>query len=216
MEPGQAVLAERALGGSLDAEEHPERGVRTRVAADLAAFSRKPGDKSGLLADRDHVGDRHADVLGRDIIAAETVDRTPERGEQLGRFGAVGIGEDHRLAAAQGQAGHGVLVAHPARQAQRIGQRIGIVGIMPEPRAAGGRAEVGRVQRDDRAQAAGLVGNEMQRLMGVEIGVAPRGDHESFRPPDAPEKIARIVEKWGDRRGLNPRPSVPQTDALTN
>src|ERR1700722_1757790 len=24
----------------------------------------------------------------------------------------------------------------------------------------------------------------------------------------------RLVESWGERRGLNPRPSVPQTDAL--
>ncbi len=29
-----------------------------------------------------------------------------------------------------------------------------------------------------------------------------------------PTKVAVKKDSWGERRGLNPRPSVPQTDAL--
>ena len=114
MEPGQCVLAECAADRGLDAEEHPERGMRPGVAPDLAARNREPGDEPGLLRDCDHVGDRHADVLGGDVIAGKPVDRAPERGDHLGSLGARGVGQDHRLATAERKPGHGILVAHPA------------------------------------------------------------------------------------------------------
>ena len=44
------------------------------------------------------------------------------------------------------------------------------------------RAEVRRMHRDDRAQAAHPVGDEMQRFVRVEIGVAPRGRHDRYPP----------------------------------
>jgi hypothetical protein len=55
----------------------------------------------------------------------------------------------------------------------------------------------------------------MQRFMRVEIGVAPGSVHGLAIACWVREKEFE-AEKWGDRRGLNPRPSVPQTDALTN
>ena len=55
-------------------------------------------------------------------------------------------------AAAHGQASHCVLVAHSARQAQRIAQRVLAIGIMPESGATGTGAEMGGMQGDNRGQ----------------------------------------------------------------
>jgi hypothetical protein len=97
--------------------------------------------------------------------------------EQVGRLVPLGVGQDHALAPAQRQPGHGVLVAHSARQPQSIGQRLVIIGVVPETRAAGRGAEMGRMDGDDRAQAAFFVGDEMHFLVRVEIGIAPGGCH---------------------------------------
>ena len=193
-------MPKRAADRGLDAEEHAERGVRAGIAPDFAAGDRQPGDEAGLLAHRDHVGDRHADVFGGDVIAAEPIDRAAERREHLGRLGAIRVGEHDRLAAAERQPGHGVLVAHPARQPQRVGQRVGVIGIMPHPRAARGGPEVGRMHRDDRAQPALRVGDEMKRFVRVEVGVAPGSGHAMQAPVDAGGK----TEKMGRSTGLEP------------
>ena len=75
------------------------------------------------------------------------------------------------------------------------------------PTAAAGRAEMGGMDRDQGAQAAFPIGDEMHELMLVEIRKVPERVH-----------VLSCVEggEWGDRRDLNPRPSVPQTDALTS
>jgi hypothetical protein len=151
MEAGEAVLAERALHRRLDAEEDAVAGVRPGIAADRALGDRQAGDVAGLLRDRDHVGDAHPDILGGDVAAAEPLDGAAVGGEHLGRLGAVLVGEDHRLAAAERQAGHGVLEAHPARQAKNVADRVARLGIMPEADAAGGGAEMGGMDGDDRA-----------------------------------------------------------------
>ena len=56
---------------------------------------------------------------------------------------------------------------------------LSIACMVTPSRAARGRSEMGRVHRDDCAQAALFIGDEMQRFMRVEIGVAPRGVHGS-------------------------------------
>jgi hypothetical protein len=48
---------------------------------------------------------------------------------------------------------------------------------MPEADSAAGRAEIGRVDGDDGAKAAGAVRDEVDDLMIVEIGIIPRGLH---------------------------------------
>ena len=176
VQPFDAVLAERALDRRLDPQERTQRGVRSRVASNTT-FVRKTGDIFGLAADLDHVGDAHADVLGGDVAAAQTVDRLAERGEQLRRLAALRRRQDHCLAAAERKPGHRILVAHAPRQPERVGQRqVGIL-IMPETRPARRRPEVGRMDGDDRAQAVlGLV-DEMEDLMRVEVGIVPRRFH---------------------------------------
>ena len=151
VQPRHAVLAQRALDRRLDAEEHAQRRVRPGIAADRAALGRETGNEAGLAADFDHVGNAHPDVFGSDVAATKRIDRATVSGEQFGRLGEVFAGEQHGLAAAQWQARHRVLVAHPARQPQRVGQRVVVVGIMPEAHPARRRPEMGRMQRDDRA-----------------------------------------------------------------
>src|SRR3546814_2803580 len=70
---------------------------------------------------------------------------------------------------AQRQPGHGVLVAHAARQAERVRDRVAALLIMPEPGAARARPEMGRMDGDDRLQARFPVCDEMYDLVVVEI-----------------------------------------------
>jgi len=55
--------------------------------------------------------------------------------EQLAVGGLV-VSDDDRFAAAQIEAGNGILVCHPAREAQRVDDRFVIRAVVPEPRAA--------------------------------------------------------------------------------
>ncbi len=71
MQAGEAVLAKRALHRGLDPQEHAQGRVWARITADFATFDRQSGDKLGLLRNLDHVGDRHADIFGGHIFAAE-------------------------------------------------------------------------------------------------------------------------------------------------
>ena len=151
--------------------------MRPRVSAHGALCGRQAGDMTGVLRYFDQVGDAHADILGGDVVAAETVDGAAIGGEQVRRLGPVPVGQDHRLAAAQGQVRHGVLVAHAAREAEHILHGIGRLVIMPEAAAARGRTERGGMQRDDRLQARFPVGDEMYDLVIVEIGIVPRRLH---------------------------------------
>src|SRR5690242_3506947 len=68
---------------------------------------------------------------------------------------------------------------------------------MPEARAARSGPEVGRVDGDDRLEAALLVGDEMKLLMRVEIGKAPGRRHVVGRS-------ALLVDEVGRSRGLEP------------
>src|SRR3546814_20094466 len=79
---------------------------------------------------------------------------------------------------AQRQPGHGVLVAHAARQAERVRDRVAALLIMPEPGAARARPEMGRMDGDDRLQARFPVCDEMYDLVVVEIGVITRRLHD--------------------------------------
>ena len=196
MEAGEAVLAKRALHRRLDAKEDAVAGVRTRITANRALGDRQARDESGFPGDGDHVGDANPDILGGDIMTAEAVDRLGEGGEHRRGLGLGLVGEDHRLAAAQRQAGHGVLVAHPARQAQRVGDAVSGPGIMPEAGAAGAGAETGGMDRDDCLQAGGDVGDEMHELMLVEIGKIPERGHQYLSSAQSLLKFGRGRESF--------------------
>ena len=146
-----------------DGREFKAVEIKTDPASDLAVV---------------RLGD--ADVLGRDIAPPQRLDRIAESGEHGGRLGARAVSEDYRLAPAHRQAGHGVLVAHSARQAQRIAHGAGGIGIVPEPRAARCRTKMGGMDRDDRGQAARPVMHQLHAFMRVVIGLGPEGGHQLF------------------------------------
>jgi hypothetical protein len=163
------VLAQLALDRRLDAQEHAQRCMRAGIAANLAFRDRQAGDIFGLPRHFDHVGDAHTDILGGDVAAAVGVHRLAESRQQLCALGPFLVCQNDALAAAQRQAGHGVFVAHAARQAEGVGQREIVLGIVPEARAAGSRAEMRRVDRDDRLEADCVIREECQLLVRVEI-----------------------------------------------
>ena len=121
-----------------------------------------------------HVLDGDADILARDIAAGEGLHRPAEGAEQRLGLAGSGIAEDHRLAAAEGDARHGALVGHAARQPQRVGERRLLVVIGPHAAAADRRAERPVVYRDDRVEAGRPVHRPDDPLMAVEGGVGAR------------------------------------------
>ncbi|MNC28277.1 hypothetical protein D3C75_764760 [compost metagenome] len=151
--------AQTRLGSGADAGEHAEGGVRRRVAA-LGGT----GDVAGVAGDAVHVGAGGAAVHRGDVAAAELVDETTEGLEQRLAAGQLRRADDHRLAAAEGQAGQRGLVAHAAGQAHGVARRALLVGIGQIATAAEGRTEVGVVNGDDRAQPRLRVAGQMQLL----------------------------------------------------
>ena len=61
-----------------------------------------------------------------------------------------------------------------------LGDRFAGLRIMPEAGAAGGRAEVAGVNCDDRPEAGIVIGDEMDELMRVEIGIIPKRIHLEY------------------------------------
>jgi hypothetical protein len=125
----------------------------------------------GLRVEHLHVLERGPDVLARHVLAAQLVDHPAHRAHQRLGLVPLGVADDHRLAAAQVHARGGVLVGHPARQAQRVHDRVLLVGVGPHPQAAGGGAERRRVDRDHRPQAGRGVVAQLQLLEAVPLQV---------------------------------------------
>src|SRR5690606_33040479 len=82
--------------------------------------------------------------------------------------GAVGThAVEHRLAAAERQFGHRVLVSHAARQPQHIGERILRPLVGPDAAAARGGPERGGVNGDEAGEAQLLVADLDDVLVAV-------------------------------------------------
>lgn len=115
VQTSQRILAERTTDRSLQAEENTERRMRPGIAADFAAGNGQARHVARLRGNCGHVGDRHADIFGGDVIAAQLLDGLAECGDLLRCLGTIRIGEDDSLSAAERKAGHGIFKAHPAR-----------------------------------------------------------------------------------------------------
>ncbi len=99
------------------------------------------------------IGDLGADILGRDIPAAERIHEAAVRAEELRRLVGRGIADDHGLAAAQVEARRGRLVGHVAGEPQHVGNRLVLGCERPHARAAERGAERRIVDRDDGREA---------------------------------------------------------------
>src|SRR5882672_8680193 len=75
------------------------------------------------------------------------------------------VTDDDALAAAQVEPGDRRLVRHAARETQAVYQRVAIVRVMPEPRAAERRAERGVVDGDDATIPRGGLVHERHLLV---------------------------------------------------
>ncbi len=179
------VVAEPGLGqGGAHAAEDAPRRHRRRVAR-AAPLDRQAGDVIGLERDDLGVGGARADVLGRQVAAAERVDEPAQRPEQEMRLVRARVAQDDGLAAAQVEPGDGVLVGHPAGQAQHVGEG-GLVGrVAPHADAAERGPEGGVVDGDDRPQPRlGLVAHDHLLVLVEELHgrrVYPAWDCPGYR-----------------------------------
>jgi hypothetical protein len=111
-------------------------------------------------------------------LAREAASIIAERGEHFGGLDALFISKDHRLAPAHRQAGHGVLVTHPARQTKAITHGACGVVVVPETGATRRWAEMSGVHRNDRCQPARFIVDQLHKFMRVEIGLGPESGHQ--------------------------------------
>ena len=96
------------------------------------------------------------------------VDESAERPEQhLAALLTLRVADHDDLAAAQVDAGGGVLVGHPFAEPQCVFHRRKVVAVRPHSASAGGRAKHRRVDRQHGAQADVLVLEAQQLLVAV-------------------------------------------------
>ena len=162
------------LRGGAHALVDTEGGEHRRVAR--AAVLRGAAGRPAVLARHHvHVGDIGADVARGDVAAAEGGHEPAVGQQQLLGLDLRRITDDHGLAAAVVEPGHGVLVRHPAREVEGVGDGLLLGRVRVEARTAEGGAQSGRVDGDDGLEAAGAVLAEhdllMSPLVRVEQGV---------------------------------------------
>jgi hypothetical protein len=99
------------------------------------------------------------------VPAAERLHEPPVGAQERLALVLVGVAPDDGLAAAVVEAREGVLVGHPAGELKGVVDGVGLARVRVEPRAAETGTEGGRVDRDDRPQAGGLVVTEDDLLV---------------------------------------------------
>ena len=124
------------LGGRLDRSEH----ASGRHGRRIAGLVREAGHELRFHVHEVHVGRAGAHVFRRDVATAERIDEATVRAEHHLALGGAVVADDHGLAAAEVQPGNRVLVGHAARQSQGVDDRLFVAGVVPEARAAEGRA----------------------------------------------------------------------------
>ena len=158
----QVVAAPAELRRRLHGAKHAVRRDGRRIARRAP----QSGDVVRLHVHEVHVERARADVFGRHIATAERIDEATVRAKDHLAIGGLLSPMMTTLAAAEVEAGHGVLVRHAARQAQRVDDRLLIGGVVPEARAAERGPERRVVDRDDAAVAGGLVVGQTRAARG--------------------------------------------------
>ena len=156
------------LGCGAHALEHAVRRQHRGVAGP-AVRDRASGDVAALLGDHVHVLGVGADVARGVVAARQGLHEASVGAQQRGRLLGVRVADDDRLAAAEVEPGHRRLVGHPAREVQHVAQRFGVAGVGVEPGAAERGAAGGRVDRDQRSEAAAVVLTDDDLLVTGEL-----------------------------------------------
>ena len=149
----ERVRAPAVLRGCLDRAEHAARRHGRRITRSV----RQSGHVLRLHVHEVHVGRAGANIFGRDVATAERIHEPAVCAEEHLALGRAAIPDDHRLAATEVEPCDGVLVRHAAREAQRVDDRLFVIRILPEARAAEGGTERRVMDRDDAAIPARFV-----------------------------------------------------------
>ena len=162
------VRLQAVADGCLQTFKHTQRRGRCGIAAALAGriIPRGMGCAAG---DHRNVLRGHAHIHGGDITPRQRVHRIGIGEQEVVRFLFCGIADDHRLAAAERETRHRVLVTHAAGEAQRIGQRVIGTGVRIHARAAAGGPKRGGMNGDNGAKAGFRVGEEGNLFMAIKI-----------------------------------------------
>ena len=117
-QPAQVGSPQTLANGLAEADVHPQRRGRRRIAAAGAATQlltcTGPHDVAGALAHLRHLRHPGARVSGGDVATAQALDKVAHGLEQRLGFVLARIANDHGLATAQGQPGQGRFVGHAA------------------------------------------------------------------------------------------------------
>ena len=153
----QVVAAQACHRRGANAGEHAHGRMRRGVAGAGGA-----GDMPSRLGDAVHVEGRGTAVGGGDVAAFEGIDETPERLEQRRAVFHMGIADDHRLAAAQWQAGQGRLVGHALGQADGVGHGAVVIRVGQVTTAAQCRAQALVMDGDHRLEPGERIDTQVQ------------------------------------------------------
>ncbi len=154
--PGQVVLLPQLLSDRVHPLEDAVGGIDGGVAS-TTVEDRATGDEAGLAGHQVHVRTEGADVLGGDVAAAQALDEATVGAQERLGLDALGVADDDGLAATEVEAGHGRLVAHPARQPEHVAEGVRLRGVGIEAGTAERRAERGGVDGDDGLEAGDVV-----------------------------------------------------------
>jgi hypothetical protein len=174
-----AVQTRAAVQPSADGPqrgERPQRGVRGRVAA--AAQMCRPTEHMGDgFADHCHVVGAGPDIRSGGVCPAERVDDVCHVPQHVvasadRQFHSLRQGHDG-FAATAGQARDGELRGHRGREAKGIGKPVPPVGVVPDPEAAGCRAEGRGVNSHDHRKPRAPTGADRDLLMIEQVSAAP-------------------------------------------
>ena len=130
---------------------------------------RAPGHEAALLGDDVHVLGVGAHVAGGVVAAVQRLHEAAVGAQQGGGLVGERVTDDDRLAAAEVEAGHGRLVGHPPGEVEHVTQGVGVAAVGVEAGATERRAAGGGVDRDQRAEAAALVGAGDDLFVPVEL-----------------------------------------------
>src|SRR3954468_5085793 len=203
--PLQRCRAERPLAAREHGRLDAERGVGRRVAG-AAARLREPAHVLRRAHDHRHVARRRADVLGRDVRAADRLDGLAEVEQEVAARAALRrpVAEhDHALAAPERQARARRLVGHRAREPEHVRDTGGAVVVAPHPAPAEARPADRRVHGDGAVQPRPRAAADEQLLVLEGDGLAVHGGARRYRSARPAQRASAATIRGKTSRGAS-------------
>src|ERR1700694_5950137 len=115
----------------------------------ISRLSSQPCDVPGLQVHVVHVLCARAHIFGRYVAASEALDKTTVSTENLLTVFGLVVADYDGLAAAKMKPRDSILVCHPARESERISDRLLVGGVVPESRPTKSWSELRAVNREN-------------------------------------------------------------------